>query len=122
MDETKITERSGVEYGPLKLNIASKVIIGNLVMFCERNQCSEWRRETQHNSYLLHFGSSHPVLVTTLTSFLVKFADARVNIPAGKYTSQTLALRNLELDAGIGWVECTEASDDTHRRTFAKAC
>ncbi|KAG1753518.1 uncharacterized protein EDB91DRAFT_1043772 [Suillus paluster] len=66
-------------------------------------------------SDLLHFDSSHPVLVTTLTSLLVKSADAWVYVAAGKYTAQNICdnFFNLASDAGIDWMECTEASYDS---------
>ncbi|KAG1823363.1 uncharacterized protein BJ212DRAFT_1584937 [Suillus subaureus] len=111
----KITERSKVEYGPLKLNIAPKrlnwagcilllllaaalpddqslsneVILGNLMnnVLWKASICGCPSANDSHDIVvLLRFGSSRPVLVTTLTSFLVKFADARVHIPAGKST------------------------------------
>lgn len=58
-------------------------------------------------SDLLHFDSSHDVLLSSLTSLLRKSASARTYVAAGKYTSQTVCdhfLREGE-SAGIIWEE-----------------
>lgn len=67
-------------------------------------------------SDLLHFDSSHDVLVLALTSLLAKSSQARVYVAAGNYTAPHVCdnFLNLGTHAGLIWEVRTNDRSDGH--------
>jgi len=65
-------------------------------------------------SDLLHFDSSHEVLIRALTSLLAKSSHARVYVAAGNYTAPHVCDNFLKLgiNAGLVWEEETSGRND----------
>lgn len=71
-------------------------------------------------SDLLHFDSSHEVLVLALSSLLAKSFQARVYVAAGNYTTPHVCdnFLNLGTHAGLIWEEETSDRSERHGETW----
>ncbi|KAF8437986.1 hypothetical protein L210DRAFT_3622052 [Boletus edulis BED1] len=75
-------------------------------------------------SDLLHFDSSHEVLMLALSSLLAKSSQTRVYVAAGNYTAPHVCdnFINLGTHAGLIWEEKTSEQEETWMGSMIRAC